>query len=182
MNDNDAKELRRAFGQFATGVTIVTTASPDGEPIGVTANSFSSVSLRPPMLLWSLANSARSKKSFVEAKYFCVHVLTDAQMGVSKRFARRGENKFGSVDWSWGERSLPMLDDYVARFLCKTTDQFSVGDHVVIVGEVLAYDKTHKRPLVYCGGEYALADRRMKPNGCNPVKQAQISLERRRKI
>ena len=161
MNEEEQLEFRRALGQFATGVTIVTTASPAREPIGVTANSFSSVSLQPPMVLWSLAAAALSKKVFEEAKYFCVHVLTASQRELSELFAQQGADKFGGTDWSWGERALPMLNCYAARFQCRTTTQFPVGDHVVFVGEVMKFEKTDERPLVFHGGKYAHAERRM---------------------
>lgn len=157
----DLKDLRQAFGQFATGVTIVTTVGPGQTPVGITANSFSSVSLQPPMVLWSLAHSALSRSIFEQADYFCVHVLAASQREVSERFACQGRDKFGGVAWSWGANSLPMLDDYAARFHCRTTHQHPVGDHTVFIGEVLQYDKTTHRPLVFQGGQYAVAERRI---------------------
>jgi 3-hydroxy-9,10-secoandrosta-1,3,5(10)-triene-9,17-dione monooxygenase reductase component len=160
MNDDDQKDLRQAFGQFVTGITVITTTSTDNEPIGITANSFSSVSLSPPMVMWSLADDAMSKAAFEQAEFFCVHDLTSSQLEISRQFACRGNDKFAGVSWSWGEVSLPMLDDYVARFVCRTRSQYQVGDHIVFVGEVIAHDRTSQRPLVYHGGQYALAERR----------------------
>lgn len=160
MTANHSKGLRHALGQFATGVTIVTTAGTDNEPVGVTANSFSSVSLDPPLVLWSLANAALSKPAFEKAVYFCIHVLTASQEELSERFALRGGNKFRDLAWTSGLGSVPMLDEYVARFQCRMTSQYPVGDHTVFVGEVLNFDKADKRPLVFHGGRYALAERR----------------------
>lgn len=160
MNDNDTAGLRHALGQFATGVTIVTTAGINNEPVGITANSFSSVSLDPPLVLWSLSRTALSRKAFENAAYFCVHVLAASQEELSERFASRGKNKFGGLIWAPGPGSMPMLEEYVARFQCRMTNQYPVGDHVVFVGEVLRFDKTDQRPLVFHGGRYALAERR----------------------
>ncbi len=161
MNNDQIIDLRQAFGQFATGVTIVTALGPGDEPIGVTANSFSSVSLDPPMILWSLAVSAMSRRVFERAEHFCVHVLTAAQRELSERFACRGEDKFSGVAWAPGPQAVPMLEEYVARFHCITKHRLTVGDHIVIIGEVLKYDKTDSRPLVFHGGQYAMTDRRM---------------------
>ena len=160
-NEINTKKLRQALGQCATGVTIVTTSGQDDEPAGITANSFSSVSLEPPMVLWSLAKSARSKNVFEAAEYFCVHVLGADQQELSERFACRGKDKFGDLEWTRGLGSVPLLSEYVARFQCRNASQYSVGDHIVFVGEILQYEEMDKRPLVVHGGRYALADRRM---------------------
>lgn len=161
MNDGEIKALREAFGQFATGVTVVTTAGPGPVPVGVTANSFSSVSLQPPMVLWSLAKAALSRRCFEQAGHFCVHVLAAAQRDVSQRFASRGKDKFAGVEWRWGRHDLPMLQEYTARFVCETRHQHSVGDHIVFVGEVVDYDHRPQRPLVFHGGRYAVTERRV---------------------
>lgn len=159
MLDQDA--LRRALGQFATGVTIVTTAGAGDRPVGVTANSFNSVSLDPPMVLWSLSAAALSKGAFETAAYFCVHVLSAAQEELSRRFATQGSDKFDGVSWSPGLGAAPLLADYVARFQCRNSNRFPVGDHVVFVGEVLEFSLSDARPLVFHDGRYALAERRM---------------------
>ena len=159
--DASKSELRLALGQFATGVTIVTSVGANREPIGVTANSFNSVSLEPPMVLWSLSNSAYSRDAFESAEYFCVHVLTSEQQELSSLFACAGADKFANLNWSRGLGDVPLLKDYVARFQCRSTDRLPVGDHTVFVGEVLHYENRDKRPLVYHGGRYALAERRM---------------------
>lgn len=161
MKGHDTEGLRHALGQFATGVTIVTTAGPDDEPIGVTANSFNSVSLDPPLVLWSLMNASLSRPNFESAAHFCVHILAASQEELSQRFAARSRNKFSGLKWVRGVGSVPMLEEYVARFQCRMTNQYPVGDHIVFVGEVLHFDKTDKRPLVFHGGRYALAERRL---------------------
>lgn len=161
MSKIDSRKLRQALGQFATGVTIVTTAGENEEPIGITANSFNSVSLDPPMVLWSLSKDAYSKSAFCSAEYFCVHVLTSTQRELSERFARASEDKFADLEWSKGLGAAPLLHEYVAQFECRTTNQYPVGDHIVFVGEVVRFAKTNKRPLVFHGGAYAHAERRM---------------------
>ena len=161
MSDEESKALRQAFGQFATGVTIVTTSDSGHDPVGVTANSFSSVSLQPPMVLWSLSAAAMSRRVFEKAEYFCVHILSAAQQELSDLFAQQGADKFAVADWSWGEHGVPLLNDFAARFHCRTESQLPVGDHIVIVGEVIKFEKTDQRPLVFHGGQYALAERRM---------------------
>lgn len=161
MKALDKAALRLALGQFATGVTIVTTLASDDMPIGVTANSFNSVSLNPPMVLWSLSASAFSRTAFEAAGHFCVHVLTAAQEALSRKFATQGSDKFRDLHWDRGLGSVPMLKEYVARFQCRKAHQFPVGDHIVFVGEVIDFNRADSRPLVFHGGRYALAERRM---------------------
>lgn len=161
MNALDKDALRHALGQFATGVTIVTTMGKGDRPVGVTANSFNSVSLNPPMVLWSLAASALSRSAFEDAGHFCVHVLTAAQERLSRKFAEQGSDKFGNVEWQRGLDSVPLLAEYAARFQCRKAQQFPVGDHVLFVGEVLEFHRSDSRPLVFHGGRYALAERRL---------------------
>ncbi len=181
MNKPDTKGLRHALAQFATGVTIVTTAGPSDEPIGVTANSFNSVSLDPPMVLWSLSAAALSRQSFESAGYFCVHVLTSGQEELSQRFASRGADKFGGLKWERGLGSVPMLEEFVARFQCRQTHQYPIGDHIVFVGEVLRFDRTDRRPLVFHAGRYALAERRMMEKLARQLGEAAAHGEDRRK-
>lgn len=160
MTDERFAGLRQALGQFATGVTIVTTLGADNEPVGITANSFSSVSLEPPLVLWSLSTTALSRPAFENATYFGVHVLTAAQEELSERFGSRGRNKFAGLKWAPGPGSVPLLEEYAARFQCRMANRYPVGDHIVFVGEVLRFDKSDKRPLVFHGGTYAVAERR----------------------
>jgi len=159
----DAAEFRKALGAFATGVTIITTRAPDGTPLGLTCNSFNSVSLNPPMVLWSLAQNALSLPVFRAAKHWAVHVLAADQDELSARFARRGENKFAGLELDAGIGDIPLLRGCTARFQCRTAFQYDGGDHVIFVGEVLSFDRSDAAPLVFHGGKYAHAARREAP-------------------
>jgi len=156
----DSKVLRGALGSFATGVTIVTTCDAQGNDVGLTANSFNSVSLDPPMVLWSLARTALSLSAFVTSPYFAVHVLAADQEPLSNLFARRGAEKFAGLAIERGEGNVPLLPGCAARFVCRTAFQHEGGDHIIFVGEVLSLDHFERAPLVFHGGAYALAARK----------------------
>jgi 3-hydroxy-9,10-secoandrosta-1,3,5(10)-triene-9,17-dione monooxygenase reductase component len=168
QSDNEAKDsasfeagaLRQALGSFATGVTILTTRAPDGEPLGLTINSFNSVSLDPPLVLWSLSKNAHSLSVFRDTGYWAVHVLSSDQAELSSRFARQGEDKFAGLDIENGVNDMPMLQNCTARFQCKTEFQYEGGDHVIFIGKILSFDQNEKAPLVFHGGRYAHATRR----------------------
>lgn len=151
------RRFRNALGAFATGVTIVTTRSRAGEDIGLTANSFNSVSLDPPMVLWSLAKSAKSLPAFLESGYFAVHVLASSQEQLSLTFATRGADKFAGMALERGRADVPLLPECSARFQCRTAFTYEGGDHVIFVGEVEAFDHFNRPPLVLHGGRYAAA-------------------------
>lgn len=153
----DPKDFRQALGMFATGVTIVTTCAADGSPVGVTANSFNSVSLNPPLVLWSLAKNARSLDAFKNGEHWNVHILSQEQEALSNLFARAGQDKFGQQALDAGVTNAPLLTGCSARFQCKTMFQYEGGDHIIFVGEVLAYDRCERPPLLYVTGQYALA-------------------------
>lgn len=159
--DLDAKSFRNALGAFATGVTIATTTDGSGDPVGVTASSFNSVSLDPPLVLWSLAKSSFSRQAFCESGHFAVHILAASQEELSNRFARSGEDKFAGLDWSEGELGSPILHDFAALFECRTRHQYEGGDHIILVGEVLSFQTTDAPPLLFHGGSYA--ERRPRP-------------------
>jgi 3-hydroxy-9,10-secoandrosta-1,3,5(10)-triene-9,17-dione monooxygenase reductase component len=148
-------EFRNALGSFATGVTIVTTLDEAGQPIGVTVNSFNSVSLDPPLVLWSLAKDSLSFPAFSKAGHFAVHVLTDSQRDLARRFARSGENKFSDIEWQGGVLGSPLLADHASRFECRTQHQYEGGDHVIMVGEVTAFHTSDAAPLLYHAGQFA---------------------------
>jgi 3-hydroxy-9,10-secoandrosta-1,3,5(10)-triene-9,17-dione monooxygenase reductase component len=152
----DRKEFRSALGAFATGVTIVTTCH-EGLDVGLTANSFNSVSLDPPMVLWSLGKTSLSLPHFAAASHFGVHILSDEQEALSVRFATRGADKFGGLEFQRGHHDLPLLTGCVARFQCRKLFEYEGGDHVIFVGEVIAFDHVSKRPLLFHGGRYAVA-------------------------
>jgi 3-hydroxy-9,10-secoandrosta-1,3,5(10)-triene-9,17-dione monooxygenase reductase component len=154
-------EFRTALGAFATGVTIVTTMDSAGAPVGVTASSFNSVSLDPPLVLWSLAKSAQSRDAFCTSGHFAIHVLAESQEATSNRFAHSGEDKFAGVAWSVGTLGSPILDDHAAVFQCRTRYQHEGGDHIILVGEVTAFERRDEPPLLFHGGSYA--ERRPRP-------------------
>ena len=156
----DPQAFRAALGTFTTGVTIITTRAQDGELVGVTANSFNSVSLNPPMVLWSLAKNARSVAAFSNSKHWNVHVLSANQEELSGRFARQGENKFAGLELDEGISKAPLLKECTARFQCRTAFSYDGGDHIIFVGEVLGYDHSALPPLVFQSGQYALAARK----------------------
>lgn len=149
----DPRTYRDALGQFATGVTIVTTRDSDGKAVGVTANSFNSVSLDPPLVLWSLARSARSMAAFEQSGQFAVHILASDQDALSNRFASRIEDKFAGLDI--GEDGPPRIEGCSARLVCATRHLYEGGDHVIMVGEVVDYESDGKPPLLFHGGTYA---------------------------
>jgi len=154
--DFDAMSFRKALGSFATGVTIVTTRDAEGNDVGLTANSFNSVSLDPPMVLWSLAKTSKALDAFMNGDSFAVHILSSAQQELSGRFARSGTDKFAGLTPSRGVGGIPLLDDCSARFQCKTTFRYEGGDHVIFVGEVTAFDHNGQPPLVFHSGGYKL--------------------------
>jgi len=152
----DPKAFRNALGAFATGITIVTTHGDDCGDVGVTANSFNSVSLEPPMILWSLARRALSLPAFLANPCFAVHVLAADQDELSQRFAMQGKDKFSGLAVGRGEGGVPLLDGCAARFQCRTAFRYEGGDHIIIVGEVLSFEAWGRPPLVYHAGRYAL--------------------------
>jgi len=154
------KAFRDALSTFTTGVTIITTRGTDGSPIGITANSFNSVSLNPPLVLWSLAKSAYSLEAFSTAQHWNVHVLSVEQEALSGRFASAGEDKFQGIELDRGINDIPLLHNCTARFQCRTAFIYEGGDHVIFVGEVLDFDKSHLPPLAFQSGQYALAARK----------------------
>jgi len=157
------RQFRNALGAFATGVTIVTTRTASGVDVGLTANSFNSVSLEPPMVLWSLAKAAKSLPAFLDSGYFAVHVLAASQEELSHTFATRGADKFARLAIERGRGDIPLLDGCTARFQCRTAVKYEGGDHVVFIGEVEAFDHFDRPPLVFHGGRYAAAVARPKP-------------------
>ena len=157
MTIDDARRFRSALGAFATGVTIVTTRDADGRDVGLTANSFNSVSLDPPMVLWSLAKSARSLPAFLAAAHFAVHVLAADQEELSLRFSRRDSERFAGLTLERGVAQVPLLRGCSARFQCRTAFRHEGGDHVIFVGAVDSFDQSDRPPLIFHGGRYALA-------------------------
>ncbi|WP_339672625.1 flavin reductase [Dasania marina] len=154
----DSKEFRPALGQFPTGVTVITTVDEKGESVGVTASSFNSVSMDPPLILWSVDKKAYSASIFESASNFVVSVLSRDQVSISNRFAGRGEDKFDGLDLPPGIGGCPLLENCAAQFECKTWSVYEGGDHLIIVGEVIKYSHDQsKLPLVFSQGSYAVS-------------------------
>jgi flavin reductase (DIM6/NTAB) family NADH-FMN oxidoreductase RutF len=151
----DTTDLRRAFGRFGTGVTIVSSLDAQGSPVGVTANSFSSVSLDPPIVLWSLRRASPSLAAFDASGRFVINVLTLQQVELSRRFASPVADKFTGVSHSPGLCGLPVLQDCAAVFECRTEQRLEVGDHILFLGRVEAYGHRVGPTLLYCQGQYA---------------------------
>ena len=149
--------LRRAFGKFATGVAIVTTTDRDNNPIGLTINSFSSVSLEPPLVLWSLINKSQSLDIFRNSSHFAINILANGQQEISETFARPSEDRFADIDWFRGIAGLPVIRDTIATFECRRTMTIEVGDHVVFFGAVEECEQCDLEPLVFFSGQYGTA-------------------------
>lgn len=159
----DPKSFRKALGAFTTGVTIVTTRDASGKDVGLTANSFNSVSLDPPLILWSIDRKSSNYQAFMDEDHFAVHILSVNQEALSGQFARSGIERFSGVEVSRGPHNIPLLNDCSARFICKTHERYAGGDHVIIVGEVIEFDSAPVSPLVFHSGNYALALKRRSP-------------------
>ena len=151
----DLNAFRRCLGCFATGVTIITTIGPDGELIGNTANSFNSLSLDPPLILWSLGQQAHSLKAYMSADHFAVNVLRKGQEHLSDQFATAKGNKWQAIDYELGQTGCPILPTSLAVFECKVASTYRGGDHVIFVGEVIKFDfDPQGTPLLFYRGKY----------------------------
>lgn len=152
----DRRAFRDTLGRFVTGVTVVTTRHIQGSRVGVTANSFNSVSLDPPLILWSLNKDSRSLSSFEGAGYFAVHILGQDQIDLSNRFARPTSDKFAGMETEEGNGGVPLLNGCAARLECRTYNRHPAGDHVIFIGEVIVFEASEEvDPLVYHCGSYA---------------------------
>ena len=150
----DPKALRNAFGAFATGVTVITTRQPDGTPRGFTANSFTSVSLDPPLLLVCLAKTAHSADAFANAPHFAVNILAEDQKAVSGLFASRAPDKFDHCAWTPGPADMPLIDGSLAQFTCANHQLVDAGDHLILIGRVVDFATAEGQPLGYFRGNY----------------------------
>jgi flavin reductase (DIM6/NTAB) family NADH-FMN oxidoreductase RutF len=154
MQARASHDIRKALAQFATGVTVVTTRSPDGTPVGLTVNSFASVSLDPPLVLWSIALTAQSYEVFRTCQSYLIHVLAVDQLEVAAAFATRGADKFGATRWRSNDSGLPLLEGCVAWFECGNRSQYPEGDHVILVGRVEAFAIGGGAPLIFHDSRY----------------------------
>lgn len=151
----DPREFRSALGCFPTGVTIITTLDPRGDSIGITANSFNSVSMDPPLILFSLGRKAYSMRAFLSTDHFAVNVLSMDQLHLSNRFARPSEDKWAEVHFELWDSGVPILPHCAANFECRTEHTYDGGDHVIFVGRVIRmrHDPAIK-PLLFHQGQY----------------------------
>ena len=175
----DQRAFRRCLGQFPTGVTVITTVWR-GKPVGVTASSFSSLSLDPPLVLWSIALASRSCSAFRRSEHFAVNVLKADQIDISQRFSTPAEDKFKDVEWRPGCLGSPTLPGVLALIECATEAVLDGGDHIILVGRVKRYARFPGNPLLYVQGRYAMADDHPKllagpapPSGAGGKRQAQ---------
>lgn len=151
----DPKAFRRALGNFATGITVMTATGAAGERVGVTANSFNSVSLDPPLILWSIEKRSNSLAVFQQASHFAVNILAADQMHLSNNFARSSDDKFDGIEFDVGAGDAPLLHDCAAIFECERYEMLDGGDHWIMIGKVVSYSDIGRQPLCYHQGGYA---------------------------
>ena len=152
----EARDFRAALGCFATGVTVITARGAGGHRVGLTVNSFSSVSLDPPLVLWNLSIHAPSLPVFREAGHFAVNVLSAGQRDIAEHFSRRADDKFtgATIAMRDGLGGAPVLDGVAAVFECRNAERYYGGDHIIFLGEVEGYEFSENAPLIFCRGEY----------------------------
>ena len=147
--------LRDALGSFATGVTVVLALDPDGRAVGLTVNSFNTVSLDPPLVLWSLSLASPNLAAFRNASHFAVNVLAADQQALAERFARRGSDKFAGLEWGEGLGAAPLLPGCCACLECRAEACHAGGDHLILIGRVERFCRQDRAPLIFHAGRYA---------------------------
>jgi flavin reductase (DIM6/NTAB) family NADH-FMN oxidoreductase RutF len=153
----DSRDFRNALGHFGTGVTVITTIDKNGKVFGVTVSSFNSVSLSPPLVLWSQVRGAPSHQAFIESPYFIVNILAEDQKDISNHFARPSEDKFKDIPHHLNEHGIPILDGTLGHFVCTKENEVEGGDHLIFIGKVLSYSyntSEHTAPLFFWKGKY----------------------------
>ncbi|MNO81795.1 p-hydroxyphenylacetate 3-hydroxylase, reductase component [compost metagenome] len=152
----DASQFRAALGQFPTGVAVITAQDSESRPLGITMSSFNSVSINPPLVLFSLDRRALSLESMQGASHYAVNVLSKEQVELSNKFSRAMQDKWENVDFETRGTGTPLLTGALAHFECKPYAHYDGGDHVIFVGEVVNFTSSnHSAPLVFCRGRYA---------------------------
>lgn len=137
------------MGNYPTGVTVITTTDKNGDPVGLTVNSFASVSLDPLLVLWCIDNKVSSKDVFINGEHFAVHVLAGDQPNICKTFATKDIDRFGSCSWKLSEHRLPILEGAAGVLQCKKAKVIEAGDHMILIGEVIDIKVEEKEPLLY---------------------------------
>lgn len=150
----DSSTFRRTLGMFATGITVITARARDGSLIGLTVNSFNSVSLTPPLVVWSLANTSTALAELEACEYYAINVLAADQEALSNLFASKAADRFANVAWEPGLGGAPVLAGCCAVFEVRNTLRHPGGDHVMFVGEVERCDRTERAPLIFFNGRY----------------------------
>ncbi len=156
VTEFDPKAFRRALGNFATGITVITAQTPEGVKTGVTANSFNSVSLEPALILWSIDKRSGSCEIFEKASHFAVNILAADQIDISNHFARPSEDKFAGVEYTEGFGGAPILPHTSACFQCESYETLDGGDHWILIGKVVAFEDAGRAPLLYHQGSYSV--------------------------
>jgi flavin reductase (DIM6/NTAB) family NADH-FMN oxidoreductase RutF len=155
MPTEEARAFRNSLGLFATGVCVVSATTAEGEPMGLTVNSFASVSLNPPLILWSLDKGSDTMPVFETVTAFTINVLGDGAKDLSQRLSRKGQHGLHDGEWRAGATGAPVLTDAIAHFDCIVSARHDGGDHVILVGEVRAHaHRDHAQPLLYYRGRY----------------------------
>ena len=152
ITEHESKKLRHTLGRFATGVAVVTTSSDDNQPSGLTINSFSSVSLDPPLILWSLARSSECLDDFQARRGFAINILSADQTELCNRFASAHDDRFQGVSWTASTYGLPVLNDIAALLICETHAVHDGGDHEIYLGKVISHANSKNAPMVYANG------------------------------
>ncbi|QHE84849.1 flavin reductase family protein [Hydrogenophaga sp. BPS33] len=154
---HDTRQIRNALGRFPTGVTVITTQAPDGKREGLTANSFSALSLDPPLILWSISRRSPSLAGFLASGHFAINVLSAGQAEMSHRFATPSEDKFAGLKVGVGVGASPLLEGVIARFECSIDSTVDGGDHLLFVGRVHRLAYGDGEPLIFNAGRYCTA-------------------------
>lgn len=151
---NDLRSLRNVMGSFATGVTIVTTLDHERNPVGLTVNSFSSLSLEPALILWSLQKTSANLDNFLKGEFFCVNILKKEQLDTAWKFAKKDTEKFEHENYSKGVGGVPVLANCLSDIQCKRVEHYDCGDHVLFIGEVQDFNVNEGEPLLFYAGQF----------------------------
>lgn len=150
----DPMALRNALGSFATGITVVTALGKDGQRVGMTANSFNSVSLSPALVLWSIDKASNCFDDFIQAEHYAIHILSANQQSISDQFAKSGGDKFAGLECTENHAGVPLLPKCSAYFECSIAHQYDGGDHIILVGSVANFVDSGTEPLIFYRGDY----------------------------
>lgn len=154
VRDFSKTDFRNALGSFATGVTVITALGKNGRKVGMTANSFNSVSLDPALVLWSIGRDSNCFEDFIAAEAYAIHILSEDQQEISNLFAQTGSDRFAGLETTEGLSGVPLLSNYSTCFQCRIEHQYDGGDHVILVGKVIEFSDNGNKPLIFYRGGY----------------------------